>query len=391
MSPPSVEPEKAAPRLVRMTVSNYRSIGEAVSIDFEPLTVLVGINGSGKSNLLDAPRFIAEALTNGLQRAIADRFGFDSLLRDVGGPRRPLSLQLDLEDDSWTASYHVQIAARSRAADDYAVDAERLDITRRDTGDRHYVSVDADGIVETNLKMLVHLPPDPKSLILGTLIGHPDLREIVEALQRIATYAPIPRELRPARERLSTGGYLDKHGENWPDVLRRVMAGPAARDMRLSLERITGDIDDIESRNFGGGYRVVRFEHFRADGGTRWFEAARESDGTLRIAAILTALVQQPPLTLVGIEEPELAVHVAALPLVMDYLDQASRSSRVVVTTHSTEFLDFVPVSSIRVVERLDGTTRVARMDEGQLDLVKQRLTSPGELLRSQGLFAEEP
>src|SRR3954453_11102823 len=98
-------------QLTRMTVSNYRSIGEDSSIAFEPLTVLVGINGSGKSNLLDAPRFVAQALTDGLENAVEQRHGFNSMLRDVGGPRGTLSVRLELDHPEWTADYSVEIGA----------------------------------------------------------------------------------------------------------------------------------------------------------------------------------------------------------------------------------------------------------------------------------------
>jgi len=372
-----------------MTVSNYRSIGEDVSIDFEPLTVLIGINGSGKSNLLDAPRFVAQALTDGLENAVEERHGFNSMLRDVGTARGELKIALELDHPDWEAEYSVELGGPKRQPDEYAVRSEFLhvrDRVSRETNILHRTR----GKVSTSWAGLEAPVLDKRSLTLFTVGGDTRLEPVVAALRSVETYALFSEELRQPKSP-SQRNYLSKFGENWPSIVRRVMATPAARDLRLSLDRVTGDIIDLRARRLGAGFLVAEFGHARESGRTQWFDAARESDGTLRVAGILTALVQQPPLTMAGIEEPEQTVHAGVIPILMDFLREASRSSRVVVTTHSPDLLDLVPVEAIRVVDRTDGTTRVARLDEGQQALVKQRLASAGELLRSQGLIAQEP
>lgn len=376
-------------QLTRMTVSNYRSIGEDVSIDFEPLTVLVGINGSGKSNLLDAPRFVAQALTEGLENAVEERHGFDSMLRDVGGPRGTMMVRLELDHPGWVADYSVELGAPQRDRDNFSVRNESLEVRDKATQRTEKLSTNSTGKVSTSFKGLESPVRDKRSLTLFTVGGDERLQPVVEALRGIETYALFPEKLREP-QKPSQRDYLSKFGDNWPSIVRRVMATPAARDLRLSLDRVTGDIVDLRARRLGAGFLVAEFGHARADGKTQWFDAARESDGTLRVAGILTALVQQPALTMIGVEEPEQTVHAGVIPVLVDFLREASLSSLVVVTTHSPDLLDLVPAEGIRVVDRIDGTTRVARLDEGQQTLVKQRLASAGELLRSQGLMAQE-
>lgn len=376
-------------QLTRMTVSNYRSIGEDVSIDFEPLTVLVGINGSGKSNLLDAPRFVAQALTEGLENAVEERHGFDSMLRDVGGPRGTMMVRLELDHPGWVADYSVELGAPQRDRDNFSVRNESLEVRDKATQRTDTLTTNSTGKVSTSFKGLESPVRDKRSLTLFTVGGDERLQPVVEALRGIETYALFPEELRKP-QKPSQRDYLSKFGDNWPSIVRRVMATPAARDLRLSLDRVTGDIVDLRALRLGAGFLVAEFGHARADGKTQWFDAARESDGTLRVAGILTALVQQPALTMIGVEEPEQTVHAGVIPVLVDFLREASLSSLVVVTTHSPDLLDLVPAEGIRVVDRIDGTTRVARLDDGQQALVKQRLASAGELLRSQGLIAQE-
>lgn len=377
-------------QLRRMTVSNYRSIGEDVSIDFEPLTVLVGINGSGKSNLLDAPRFVAQALTDGLENAVEERHGFNSMLRDVGGARGTLLIVLELDHAEWEAEYCVELGAPQRRPDDYSVRSESLEIVDKRSQRRDTLFTNSRGTVTSTWSGLEAPVRDTRSLTLFTVGGDARLEPVVQALRGIETYALFPEELRKP-QKPSQRDYLSKFGDNWPSIVRRVMTTPAARDLRLSLDRVTGDIVDLRARRLGVGFLFAEFGHARSSGKTQWFDAARESDGTLRVAGILTALVQEPALTMIGIEEPEQTVHAGVIPILMDFLREASRSSRVVVTTHSPDLLDLVPAEAIRVVDRIDGTTRVARLDDGQQSLVKQRLASAGELLRSQGLIPQEP
>ena len=132
-------------------------------------------------------------------------------------------------------------------------------------------------------------------------------------------------------------------------------------------------------------YLVARFRH-GGNGQGKWFDAAQESDGTLRVAGILTALLQDPPLPLVGIEEPELTVHPGALPLLLDYLRQASDRSRVLLTTHSPELLNLVKADEVRVVARSNSGTRIGGMAEDQRDAVTRGLLRLGELMTTEGL-----
>jgi predicted ATPase len=94
---------------------------------------------------------------------------------------------------------------------------------------------------------------------------------------------------------------------------------------------------------------------------------------------------------LIGIEEPELTVHVGAIPLLFDYLKQASRREQVLVTTHSVELLEKLDVDDIRVVDRHEGITTVAPVRKDQRDAVKKRLLTVGDIVAMEdGLKQEE-
>jgi predicted ATPase len=99
----------------------------------------------------------------------------------------------------------------------------------------------------------------------------------------------------------------------------------------------------------------------------------------------LTALVQSPALPVIGVEEPELTVHPGALPMLYDYLRQASEVSQVFVTTHSPIILDVVDVENdvVFVVNRVDGKTDVQKITGRQLEPVRKSLLRLGDLFMS--------
>jgi predicted ATPase len=127
-------------------------------------------------------------------------------------------------------------------------------------------------------------------------------------------------------------------------------------------------------------------ESNRADSKGIWLDASQESDGTLRTLGLLVALYQDPTPPFVTIEEPELTIHPGALSVLADVIMETSLRSSVLVTTHSPELLDRLPIDCIRSVDAEDGATRVGAVAEHQKTAVAKGLFSPGELHRMEGL-----
>ena len=89
-------------------------------------------------------------------------------------------------------------------------------------------------------------------------------------------------------------------------------------------------------------------------------------------------------MTLVGIEEPEIALHPGAVAVLLDSLrDAAANRTQVIITTHSPELLDdkHLDVNSILAVKANDGNTAIAPVDEVGRSVLRDRLFTVGELL----------
>jgi predicted ATPase len=122
------------------------------------------------------------------------------------------------------------------------------------------------------------------------------------------------------------------------------------------------------------------------------FDAASMSDGTLRVLAALTAVFQNvPPYgypSVVGIEEPESALHPAAIRALVAALDEATLRMQVLLTTHSPDLLDVEEVKpeNVRVVQMIDGRTIIGPVDEANVEIVGRQLNTLGGLERDDRL-----
>src|SRR5882724_5346141 len=98
--------------LTRVKIRNYKSIA-ACDVELAQLTVLVGRNGAGKSNFLDALRFLVEGLETSIEFALRSRGGIEAVRRHSTGHPHNFGIQLEfLIGPHERARYGFEIAAR---------------------------------------------------------------------------------------------------------------------------------------------------------------------------------------------------------------------------------------------------------------------------------------
>jgi predicted ATPase len=121
------------------------------------------------------------------------------------------------------------------------------------------------------------------------------------------------------------------------------------------------------------------------------------SDGTLRALGVLAAAFQgrqngNRRVQLIGIEEPEIALHPGAAEALAEALVAASNNVQVVLTTHSPDLLEhkgFTDDDILAVVNR-KGRTAIAPIDPASREALRKGLYSVGELLRIGQLEPDE-
>ncbi len=367
--------------ITRVALKNYKSIA-ACDVQLGPLTFLVGRNGSGKSNFLDALRFVADALNFSLDHALRDRGGINDVRRRSRGHPNHFSIGFEFTlPNSKTGHYAFRIGSRPRGG--YEVQNEVCLFQKQ------YFNVDKDSVVTTSVKGAPAAVPD--RLYLVNASGLPEFRPVYDAFSRMGFYSLNPDSIRDLQDP-NPGDVLLRDGSNLTSVLAQ-LPPPVKKHVEEYLAVVVPGVHAVDVKGFGPK-ETLEFRQDVAGDKYPWrFLANNMSDGTLRVLGILIALFQenhdtQKRVPLVGIEEPEIALHPAAAGVLLDGLRDAAHKTQVIVTSHSPDLLDNkdLDVDSILAVEAQNGTTAIAGVDDVGRTLLRKRLCTTGDLLRNDQL-----
>jgi predicted ATPase len=384
---------RTPPYITRVTLRNYKSIA-AAQVPLKELTFLVGPNGSGKSNFLDALRFVADALLNSLDHALRERGSIKEVRRRSSGHPNHFAIRLDFHlPGGEVGHYAFQVGAK--ASGGFEVQNEECVVCNPDRrlGEANFL-VRRGRVITTTARVVP--PAVPDRLFLVAAAGLPEFRAVYDGLSRMTFYNLNPREIAAPQEP-DAGEVLLRDGRNSASVFSRL---PAATRARISeyLAKIVPGLTEVEARLLGA-QETLEFRQQVSGSKHPWrFWAASMSDGTLRAFGILLALFQgegsdgRSPL-LMGLEEPEIALHPAAAGILLGCLQEASARSQILVTSHSPDLLDnsSLDTESLLAVESDNNNTRIGPVDKIGRSVLRDRLFTAGELLRQNQLAPERP
>lgn len=365
----------------RVRAKNYKSIA-ACDVRLGALTYLVGPNGTGKSNFLDILHFVKDALEASLENALHLRGGLSEVRRRSGGHPTHFGVRLDFCLPDMRFGYYA-FNVGARPAGGFEVQKEELRIGALGDGPSYLVER---GVAKSHSEGVFPVST-PDRLALVNAAGLPAFRPVYDAFVSMGFYNLNPRIIRDL-QKPQDGASLKPIGENIASVLAYMerYAPDAKRQVEEYLGLVVPTVHGVQ-RVGVGHMETLEFRQDTAGAKHPWrFNANSMSDGTLRALGILVALFQggedvKP--ALVGIEEPEVALHPAAAAVVRDALARAAQRSQVIVTSHSPELLNdsSVDVDSLLAVSAEDGATLIAPVDEASRDTVRKGLFTPGELL----------
>lgn len=376
--------------ITRLALRQYKSI-ERCDIELGPISILVGRNGVGKSNIVDALRFVADAVRNTLEYAIRERGGIDQVRRkSLGGrPTHPgIRLELLLPNDR-TATYAFKIAAVQGRG--FRVDNEVCEV--RDSSER---AIAAFEVANGQIEKWISKSPAPAAvadrLFLVNASGLPEFRPVFDVLARM-TFHNLNPEAMKYPQRPEPGELLSHDGRNLASVIKQLQSSNELGLDRVSiyLRAIGIPVTTIRHKQAGALETIEVAHEVEVPEGLRNsnFDAISLSDGTIRAIGILVSLVSARGRdaggpTLVGIEEPETALHPAAAAALMDALTEGATRTQLIVTCHSPDLLEHEGVTPqmIRPVLLDKGRTVVGSLSPAKADLLRNHLTTAGELLR---------
>jgi predicted ATPase len=345
-------------------LKNLLSFGsEGVSLELEPLNVLIGPNASGKSNLIEAISLIA-ATPRDLTAPFRNGGGLfsDWIWKGAsGGAKAELEVSLEYVGQGSRVPLDYKLALQ---AVNYRprVRFEAL-LSHDQPGAGYFLreSHDPENLLKPDQSILAQLR-DP--------LRYPELTFVGDQFSLIAFFrewhigrgsrvrGPQPADL--------PNDFLLENAANLGLVLNNLQNRPATK--KLILEKLSGfyeGVEDYQVKVEGGTVQIFLHEK----GLNTAVPATRASDGTLHYLALLAILCHPEPPPLVCIEEPELGLHPDILPTVAELLIQAAERTQLIVTTHSEALvssLSRIP-EAVVICERTDAGTSLRRLEPEKL------------------------
>jgi predicted ATPase len=377
--------------LKRVSLRNYKSIANC-DVKLLPLTYLVGPNGSGKSNFLDALHLVRDALSGSLDNAMNERGGLSEVRRRSSGHPTHFGIRLEFCLPSGEEG-HYAFTVGAMPSGGYEVQREECSIGG--VGKGPYFLLERGRLIHSSESTFPAVTPDRLALV--SVSGLAVFRPVYDALTAMGFYNLNPKVIREV-QKPQDGRLLKPAGENISSVIGHLSrTNPSAITLiEEYLHAVVPSVQGVE-REVVGPMETLAFQQDMAGAKHPWrFRAHNMSDGTLRALGILTALFQgntdHSP-SLIGIEEPETALHPAASAVLREALERASEHTQIIVTSHSPDLLDDVAITpeKILVVVSDEGATRIVPLADGSRNAIKDHLCSAGELLRMNQLNPEPP
>lgn len=366
----------------RVRLRNYRNIA-ACDVKLSQLSFLVGHNGVGKSNFLDALGLVAESLRFSLGYAMHRREGVREVTRRGMGRQSSFGIRLDYDLGDYRGHYSVAIGSRQDGGTEIKREECRMEGPK---------GVDMFEVRDSSVTQCT-LPGPPaasgRSLYLVRLSGVPGFEVVHKSLAEMALYRLNPDAIRQMQG--PEPGLLRPDGRNLADVLDAIKRQSPRTRARIDeyLKVIVPGLVGVDRRALGPKHTLVFRQMVREGARHKRFLASQMSDGTLRVVGILAALFQGAAAEddrrrLVCIEEPEIALHPETIDVLMDILVEAACSTQVIVVTHSADLLDSkeVPVDSIVAVTADQGIGGFGPVDEVGRAVIEKGSFTPGELMR---------
>jgi predicted ATPase len=334
-------------RLDRIEVFGFKSI-RSMDLTLRNLNVLIGANGSGKSNLVSVFGLLNNLVEQRLQVSIAKAGGAAAVLHHGPKVTQQICIKLHFEKNGYEARLELAQGDTLFFADEVATSTPHG--VRRPLGAGHK---------ETGLIDAVQRQP-------GSVQSH-----VLEALRSWRVYhfhdtsptAPAKQKgaiddnetLRPDAGNLAA--FLYRLRATAPDAYRQILeaaqqVAPFLQDFRLRPDPLRPDVIALE---------------WTEKGSDSYFNAHALSDGTLRFICLATLLLQPDLPSMVLIDEPELGLHPYAVTQLAAMLQSTASRAQLLVATQSVTLMNQFAPEDVVVVDRHDGQSTFRRVAHAEV------------------------
>jgi predicted ATPase len=366
--------------LETLSLQGFRSIKGLDKFKLGPITVLIGANGSGKSNLIGFFRMMNDMMLGGLQSFLQSGGGASNLLHFGPARTRFLNATLVFRCEQGFITYHCSL--EFAAVDRLKFVNEQVNFGLEEGHSPLIFSMANNEPVESILSR----PLDPtngcrpiKRFLDGITVFH---FHDTSMTSRMRNYCEQDDCLHLRAEGGNLASVLLRLRKEFPANYRRVVTG---------VNTVFSELKDFHLEPTGGHGASLLLRWVPTSNPAEVFGPAHLSDGTMRMIA-LVALFNLPEAmspSMIIIDEPELGLHPAAEAYLASLIRSASTQTQVLLSTQSATLVDHFKPSEVVVAEMHEGASTFNRLDAEKLGHWLKRYTL-GEVWRK-NVFGGRP
>ncbi|MCR5815017.1 MAG: AAA family ATPase [Desulfovibrio sp.] len=332
-------------RVTRVQLKNWKNF-QNVDATLHSRMFFVGVNASGKSNFLDAFRFIRDVVEHGVGKAVQGRGGLTKLRCLYARQEPDIRLVFTL-DDVW--EYELELTSSKQ----FPVEIKKECVRKGGTS----ILKRPDAEDEKDIQRRTQTA-------LEQVSANQAFRDIANFFRSIEYRQILPQAVRDPQAFSAVPVMNDPYGR---DIVRQIWSTPRqTREARLrridkALQIAVPTLTELKvemDENRGQPHLRAKFQHWRPNGAIQ--DESCFSDGTLRLIALFWMLLEKGgPLLL---EEPELSLNeeiVCQLPTLFARLIRGKQGRQVLISTHSYALLDdpgIQPEEMLQLEPGKDGT-----------------------------------
>lgn len=338
------------PALDWITIRGFKSIANIERLELRPINVLVGANGSGKSNFIGAFAFLHAVREGRLKEFVRRNGGADNILHFGSKRTKELFIHIAFEDE--LNQYEINLGPSS---DDglYPISELAMYWTKGRYDHPRKIRLSAeDG--EAGISREQQGP-------IGRYVRNHLDRWRIYHFHDTSPSSPIKRTAD-----VNDNRFLRPDGSNLAAFLYylRVKQEDSYREICSAVQQVAPFFDDFALQPQALNEDKIRLE-WRHRGSDAYFDASSLSDGSLRFIALATLLLQPEELrpSVILLDEPELGLHPSAIDLLAALIRHASKKTQIILSTQSPILLDQFSPEDVIVADRKAGRTELTRLE----------------------------
>ncbi len=330
-------------KIQQLTVRGFKSIRQLVNFNLGDTNILIGQNGSGKSNFVGIFKFLLKMAYGELDHYVSKSGGANRILHFSG----KFSEEMEIFALFERAHYHSVLDLGSN---------DKLEILI----ERGHLGGDSQSVRVATTPPGYQDTEGPTSLrkfykaIVGFKVYH--FHDTTENSRIRSTSDTVEMDTLLS-DGANLAAFLYYLQEKYPASLDRIEA--AVRSIAPFFRSFLLKPDPLNER-----YIRLRWRHVGAE---QAFDVADLSDGMLRFIALATLLLQPNPPPTIIIDEPELGLHPAAIAQLAAMIHQISPNVQIIAATQSPTFANYFSWQDFIVVERENEASTFRRLKEEEV------------------------